>query len=88
MGLEPSTREIAVERGLGEGSPRSAASCARCGARRSPEARRPVVIRDLPVPSRERFQCSKCGTRGYVETLVRCSCCGQQDTWGFQPTRK
>jgi hypothetical protein len=42
-------------------------------------------LHDLPVPPRHRFECA-CGAHGCVETFVRCSSCGAQTMWGFQPT--
>ena len=46
-----------------------------------------VYLKALPVPVRGAFTC-ECGAKGFVETLVQCSCCGRQVAWGFQPTPK
>ena len=34
---------------------------------------------------RRNFTCEKCGSQGYVAGLVKCSCCEEEDWWGWWP---
>jgi hypothetical protein len=43
---------------------------------------------ELTLPKHRTDVSCQCGARGFYGSVLRCTCCGREQVWGFQPPRR